>query len=45
MGPRRKPRLAGISEVLKKSQGVVVMMFSKHVGTLKSNEVEALAVL
>lgn len=40
-----KPGPAGISGVLRDSGGLVLVMFSKHVGTMESNEAEVLAIL
>lgn len=37
---RGKPGPAGIGGVLRNSSGVVLFMFSKHVGVCNSNEVE-----
>lgn len=44
MGNNR-PSLAGIGAVLRNSCGLVLAMFSKHVGIMESNEVEVLAIL
>ena len=40
-----KPGPAGIGGVLCDSGGVVLVMFSKHVGIMKSNEAKVLAIL
>ncbi|XXG74166.1 hypothetical protein AAC387_Pa07g2955 [Persea americana] len=40
-----KPEPAGIGGVLRNSGGLVLVMFSKHVGTMESNRVEVLAIL
>ena len=40
-----KPGPAGIGGVLHDSGGLVLVMFSKHVGTMESNEAEVLAIL
>ena len=42
---KRKPGLGGIGGVLRDGGGLVLVMFSKHVGTMESNEVEVLAIL
>lgn len=42
---RRKPGPAGIGAVLHNGDGMVLVMFSKHVGRMESNEAEVLAIL
>ena len=42
---RGKPDLAGIGGGLHKSEGIVLALFSKHVGCMESNEVDVLAIL
>lgn len=41
---RGKPNLAGIGGVLRNCDGVLLALFSKHVGCKQSNEVEVLAI-
>lgn len=40
----QKLGLAGVGGVRHNSQGVVLAMFSKHVGCIESNEAEVLAI-
>lgn len=42
---REKPGLAGVSGVLRNSEGAVMALFSRHVGCIESNEAEVVAIL
>ena len=42
---RGKPGLTGIDGVLRNSEGIVLAVFSKHVGCMESNEGEVLAIV
>lgn len=42
---RGKPGLAGVGQILCNSNGVVFIMFLKHMGYMDSNEAEVVAIL